>query len=66
MAHALTTYRDENDLTLEAFAQRVSATKSQVWKWENGTIPRKDQMQKIIEATAGKVVAQDWYNVEAA
>ena len=62
MTHALTTYRDENGLTLEAFAQKASATKSQVWKWENGTIPRPAQMQRIIEATGGKISPQAWYS----
>ena len=60
MTHALTTYRDENGLTLEAFAQKASATKSQVWKWENVTIPRPAQKQCIIGATDVKISPQTW------
>lgn len=61
MAHALTKFREEQGDTLEAFAAKLKVHKSQVWKWENGTIPRKEQMAQIVEATGGVVTANDWY-----
>lgn len=61
MAHALTRYREANGLTLDALADRLNVQKSQVWKWENGAIPRPVQMAKIVAATDGAVSANDWY-----
>lgn len=66
MEHRLTRYRQEHDLTLDGFAERISVAKSQVWKWENGAIPRPAQMQKIIACTGGEVTANDWYTQEPA
>lgn len=66
MTHPLTAYREDKKLTLEAFGLTVQASKSQVWKWENGSIPRPKQMARIIEATNGAVSAQDWYIGEVA
>lgn len=65
MTHALTKFREDHGDTLEAFASKLGVTKSHVWKWENGTIPRREQMAKIVEVTGGAVSANDWY-VEAA
>lgn len=59
--HPLTAYRGKEKQTLEAFAMKVGASKGTVWKWENGTIPRPAQMQKIVEVTDGKVGPSDWY-----
>jgi len=61
MTHALTKFRDDHGLTLEAFGQKIGVTKSQVWKWENGAIPRPSQMKKILAETGESVTAQDWY-----
>lgn len=61
MTHALTRYREANGLTMDAFAARLSVNKGQVWKWENGAIPRPPQMSKIVDATEGVVTANDWY-----
>ena len=65
MDHALTRYRAEKELTLEAFAARIGAAKSMVWKWENGAIPRALYMQKIAAETDGAVTPNDWYEVAA-
>lgn len=64
--HPLTVFRESQEKTLEAFASDVGTTKGVVWKWENGTIPRREQMQKIIEVTGGKVGPADWYEGAAA
>lgn len=64
MDHALTSYRNSEDLTLEAFAGKIGASKGMVWKWENGqAIPRPPYMQKIVEETGGKVTPNDWYGI---
>lgn len=60
--HPLTTYRvSQGNMTLDAFAKLVGASKGTVSKWENGTIPRRDQMMKIIEVTNGEVTSAAWY-----
>ena len=60
MKHALTKYRETNELTLEAFAARIGSSKSQVWKWENlQAEPRPFFRKKIIEATSGFVTLVD-------
>lgn len=66
MKHALTIFREDRQMTLEAFGQKVGAAKSQVWKWENGSIPRPAQMQRILDATDGAISPSDWYAEVAA
>ncbi len=66
MDHALTKYRVSNELTLQAFAGRIGASKGMVWKWENGALPRKPYMEKIYAETNGIVTPNDWYETEAA
>jgi len=66
MEHALTKYRKENSLTVEAFGKVIGASKGTVSKWESGTIPRPEYMRKISEATNSAVTANDWYVVETA
>lgn len=61
MKHALTRFREGRSQTLEAFAADLGTTKAMVWKWENGTIPRPEQMRRIIEFSDGAVTANDWY-----
>jgi len=62
MEHALTRYRKDTGLTLEAFAARIGASKGTISKWENGkAIPRPDSMRKITELTERSVTANDWY-----
>ena len=65
MEHALTKYRKATDQTLEAFGEKIGASKGTVSKWENGTIPRPEYMRKISEATSGSVTANDWYTEAA-
>jgi transcriptional regulator with XRE-family HTH domain len=67
MEHALTRYRQANNLNLAAFAAKIGASKGMVWKWERGTLPRKPWMEKICAETDGAVSPNDWYEiVEAA
>ncbi|SDP92353.1 hypothetical protein SAMN05428967_4449 [Phyllobacterium sp. YR620] len=56
MEHALTKYRIETGLSLEAFGALIGASKSMVWKWEAGAaIPRRKYLERIFTVTAGKV-----------
>ena len=62
MTHALTKYREDNELTLEAFSKLVGASKGMVWKWENDkAIPSKEYMARIFDVTNRTVTALDWY-----
>ena len=60
-ATQLTKFRHDNELSLEAFGEMVGATKSMVYKWENGVIPRRKYMDKIQSVTDGKVPPSAWY-----
>lgn len=63
---ALTKYREEKGLTLEAFGKLVGASKGTVSKWENGAIPRPAFMQRIVAATGAAITPSDWYVGEPA
>ncbi|MCA0276295.1 MAG: helix-turn-helix domain-containing protein [Proteobacteria bacterium] len=60
-AHQLTQYRQGKELSLEAFGTMVGASKSMVYKWENGVIPRRKYMDLIQAATNGEVPPSAWY-----
>lgn len=65
MTHALTKFRQENNLTLDALGERIGATKGMVSKWEAGkAFPRRRFIAKIAEVTAGKVSANDFLRAE--
>lgn len=58
--HPLSLYRERHQLTLEAFAARIGATKGMVWKWENRVAePRSRYRQAIVDATGGEVSHAD-------
>lgn len=58
--HPLTLYRERHQLTLEAFAALVGATKGMVWKWENRVAePRARYRQAIVDATGGEISHAD-------
>lgn len=61
MKHALTKYREKhNGMTLHALAVLLGATKSMVWKWENGKAePRPLYRHRIVNLTKGEVSASD-------
>jgi DNA-binding transcriptional regulator YiaG len=60
MAHPLTLYREKMDLTLEEFGRLVGASRSQVFKWEQGAVPRKKLAEKIFQITEGKLTPTDF------
>lgn len=53
--------RDAGERPAE-FARRIGTSRQNVTRWANGeTIPRKGEMDRIAEATNGKVQAADFY-----
>lgn len=61
MTHALTRFRQANEMTLEAFGDQVGATKGMVSKWETGkAFPRKQFIARIFDVTNGAVTANDF------
>lgn len=54
----------DRKMTLEAFGHVVSADKSTVSRWVDGTVvPRPSKMREITEATGGEVTANDFMAV---
>lgn len=51
----------EEKITQEKFAEILGVGQNLISLWCNGTIPRADQMNKILLATKGKVTANDFY-----
>lgn len=66
MKHALTEYRERHGLTLQEFGSRIGVGKAAVWKWEAGSLPRKEMLVRIVEATGGEVTLADFIAVSAA
>jgi len=55
-------FRKKRKLTLEKMAELIGLkSPTSVFNYENGQIPRKIVMDKIEEATKGKVKAKDFY-----
>ena len=58
-------WRKNNKKTQEEIASDLGVNQSIYQKWEKGeTIPRSDNMQKIVAYTKGEVTANDFYDVE--
>jgi hypothetical protein len=58
-------YLERHSLTLTAFAQRIDAPVSSVHRYVTGeSIPAREIMIRIVEATAGEVTANDFYGIE--
>lgn len=56
-----------NDITDDEFASRVGTSPHAVKKWRYGERrPRADAVARIVEATAGKVTAHDFYGPQEA
>jgi len=62
-------YRKENKLTLAAFAELLNAKTSgetiypsAIQRWETGTIPRQENMRRVMEATGHQVTFADFYD----
>lgn len=55
-------YLAEQGLTHQAFAARIGVTTTAVQRYANGhRIPRRAIMRQITKATAGAVIAADFY-----
>jgi transcriptional regulator with XRE-family HTH domain len=64
----LSDFKKEQNLTDDALAAIIGdCSVSALRKWFSGErIPRKDQMERIAEVTAGKVLPNDFYDVGGA
>ncbi len=63
MKHPLTAYRTQHSLTLEGFGALVGATKSAVFKWEAGGVPRRAVLARIVSATNGALSPNDFFSM---
>ena len=65
-------YRDQKGLSLKRMADQVNSlapadepvSASMIDRWEQGTIPRQENMRRIMAATAGAVTFSDFYENE--
>ena len=58
-------YLEENNITLNQAAEDLKMPYEYVRRYANeGTIPSKENMQKIVAYTGGKVQPNDFYGVE--
>ena len=58
----LRAYLDQNGITPAEFAARVGSSESGVKKWLRGVrSPRHEMLERIREATAGAVTANDFH-----
>lgn len=66
-------YREQTSLSLQRMADRINelapasepVSASMVDRWEQGTIPRQENMRRLHKATAGQVTFADFYGEEA-
>lgn len=56
-------YLKSADLTEEKFAEKLSVSQPAVHRYRKGRIPTPDVMQKIVEATAGRVTPNDFFDL---
>lgn len=62
----LSDYLEKNRLTQTEFAKLIDADQGQIARYISGDrLPRRDVMQKIIDATAGAVTPNDFFDVPA-
>lgn len=60
----LSDYLEKNRLTQTAFAELIGADQGQIARYVSGErLPRRDLMQKIIDATDGAVTPNDFFQV---
>ena len=62
----LTQYLAEKNITQGQFADMMGVTQSAVSKWVSGHPPKRTLMQKIEQATNGKVPVRVWFEENAA
>jgi glutamine synthetase len=59
----LSDYIRTNELTAAELARRLGVSRQNVSRWARGdVIPRPDEMKRIIEATAGAVTPNDFFD----
>lgn len=57
----LDAYMRENNVSVEAFAATVGVSRMSVYRWRSGeSFPKRDQLQRIVAATNGKVSADSF------
>ena len=62
----LQAYLTEADLTVEKFAELIEVHRTAVQRYiDDQRIPGREKMAKIVEVTAGKVTANDFYGIPA-
>ena len=57
-------YRELRQMTQAEVAEQIGTDKTNVCRWEDGTIPRADMVRKIREWSGGAVTAEDFYTEE--
>ena len=61
----LKSYREKKQLSQREMAENLEVSRDVYISWENGrSIPRPENMQKIMEATGGEVQPNDFYKGE--
>jgi len=59
----LDSYLSSAGISSAKFAAKIDVDPSSVWRFRQGVrIPRRETMQKIIEATDGSVTANDFFS----
>lgn len=58
-------YLAETEITRAEFARQIGVRHISVTRYLDGRVPEPSVMEKIIEATAGKVTANDFYGLAA-
>ena len=62
----LAEFLDANNLTASEFARQITVSPETVSRYCNRErVPRKDEMQRIFDATEGKVTPNDFYDLAA-
>lgn len=56
-------YRDSRNMTQADFAAGLSVAQSTVARWEAGSMPSRDMLEKIAELTRGQVMPNDWLDI---
>lgn len=57
-------YLSETGETQAEFAARIGSTQPRVSKYCTGTVPRRKMMERIIDATKGRVTPNDFWGVD--
>lgn len=56
-------YRKKHGLTLEAMAEQVGVSEAAMSRYENGRVPAKEVMDRIIAVTNGAVQPNSFYDL---